>query len=266
MASISHPLFSAFYYLCIIYGVLVALFFLLSDFIIFIPPKPSQFAPNQHTQIIPMPGGEKIYATYYPNPNSQYTLLISHGNAEDLATLNPLLEYFNHKGYSVFAYDYSGYGLNHGKPSETKTYQNIHAAYQYLTETLKIPPESIIVYGRSLGGGPSLELASHQKIAGLILESTFVSAYRVKTHIPLILFDKYKNLDKIDKVKAPILIIHGTHDEIIPFWHGQALFQKAQAPKTFYKVAQAGHNDLLLIAGEAYWSQLKQFINGIAHE
>lgn len=258
----------------LIYIALIFLFYFLSDFIIFLPPTPSAYSPDLDTHIIEpnklnMSANQQalklapIHSLYYPNTHSKYTLLFSHGNAEDLGTLQPLLRYFNQKGYSIFAYDYSGYGLNKDKPTETNTYANIASAYQYLIQTLKIKPEHIILYGRSLGGGPSLELASKQPIGGLIIENTFVSAYRVKTHFPIIPFDKYKNITKINKVQAPIMVIHGQKDTIIPAWHGKALYDKAHQPKTYYSVANADHNNLIMIAGDAYWAQLKSFIDNL---
>ena len=257
-----------------VYLVLIVLFYLLSDFIIFLPPKPTVFTSNSHTHIIEPETLElgknqqalkipSIYGLHYPNPASKYTILFSHGNAEDLGTLQPLLRYFNQKGYSIFAYDYSGYGLNKGKPNEKNTYANIISAYQYLTQTLKVDPKHIILYGRSLGGGPSIELASQYPVGGLIVESTFVSAYRVKTHFPIIPFDKYKNIRKINKVQAPVMVIHGQEDTLIPIWHGQALYDKAKQPKTYYPVPNAEHNNLIMVAGEEYWIQLHNFIDGI---
>ncbi len=258
----------------LVYIALIFLFYFLSDFIIFLPPTPSAYSPDLDTHIIEpnklnMSANQQalklapIHSLYYPNPHSKYTILFSHGNAEDLGTLQPLLRYFNQKGYSIFAYDYSGYGLNKDKPTETNTYANIASAYQYLIQTLKIKPEHIILYGRSLGGGPSLELASQQPIGGLIIESTFVSAYRVKTHFPIMPFDKYKNITKINKVQAPIMVIHGQKDTIIPAWHGKVLYDKAHQPKTYYAVENADHNNLIMIAGDAYWAQLKNFIDNL---
>lgn len=263
MSSISQSLFNILYNVCIIYVILVVLFYLISDFIIFIPPKPTAYQAFDATHVIEMENGEKMYTTHYPNPQAQHTVLFSHGNAEDLATLDPFLRYFHQQGYSVFAYDYSGYGLSEGKAKEKNTYQNIFSAYAYLIKDLKIAPENIIVYGRSLGGGPSVELASQKPVGGLILEGTFTSAYQVKTRYPIIPFDKYKNIQKISKVKAPILFIHGSKDSIIPIWHARALYDKATAPKTFYEVPEAGHNDLLLIAGPHYWHNIQKFVSGI---
>ena len=127
-----------------------------------------------------------------------------------------------------------------------------------------VPPSRIIIYGRSVGGGPSVDLARRKPVAGLVLESTFVSAFRVVTHISLYPFDKFPNLNKIKQVNCPLLIIHGTDDEVIPFWHGQELFAVAEQPKRFLQVEGARHNDVLWVAGEQYAEVLHEFVSLIS--
>ena len=166
--------------------------------------------------------GMKISARYLPNPTAAYTILYSHGNGEDLGDDAQLLENLNAMGFAVFAYDYHGYGTSEGTPNETKTYQDIDAAYTYLTAGLHIPANRIIIYGRSLGGGPAIDLATRKPAAGLIIQSTFVSAYRAFTRIPLVPFDEFRNIDKIGRVQCPVLVIHGTADGVVPFAQGTA--------------------------------------------
>ncbi|MEA5518366.1 alpha/beta hydrolase [Limnoraphis robusta] len=167
-------------------------------------------------------------------------------------------------GFSVLAYDYPGYGMSTGKPTVKGTYHAINAAYDYLTQTLNRPPHNIIVYGRSVGGGPSVDLASRQPVGGLILESSFVSIFRVVTRIPLFSFDKFPNLAKIQQVRSPVLILHGNHDQVIPFWHGQQLYAKANQPKIAFWVEGADHNDLLEVAGQRYQETLQKFTETLA--
>lgn len=253
-------------YAIFFYVTLTALFYFLSDFIIFQPPQPPQYHVTPNIQFVPLANGQKIATTYYLNPNAQYTMLYSHGNAEDLGTLQPYLYYYFQRGFSIFAYDYEGYGLSTGKASEQNVYQDIEAAFEYMQTHLGIPANRIIVHGSSLGSGPSIHLASKHKVAGLILEAPFVSTYRVKTTFPLFPFDKFVNIKKIAQVKAPLLIIHGKRDSIVPFWHGQKLMQAANRPKHFFAVEYAGHNDLIQVAGAAYWQTIQTFVNGLNHE
>ncbi len=100
-----------------------------------------------------------------------------------------------------------------GKPSEGNAYRDIDTAYNYLTQTLRIPSERIIVYGRSVGGGSAVDLAGREALGGLILESSFTSAFRVIVPFPILPFDKFANIDKIERVNCPVLVIHGKADD-----------------------------------------------------
>jgi hypothetical protein len=175
--------------------------------------------------------------------------------------IRPILETLTTTGAAVFAYDYQGYGTSDGHPSEQGAYADINAAYTYLTEELAIAPERIIIHGRSVGGGPSVDLASREPVGGLIIESSFTSAFRTVLPIPLLPFDKFHNLSKLEQVDCPVLIIHGTEDRTIPLWHGERLFERAPEPKTFFPVAGAGHNDLVDVAGDRYVQAIQEFID-----
>jgi len=205
----------------------------------------------------------RISAIHLSNPQATYTILYSHGNGEDIGMTMPLLEATREMGFSVFAYDYRGYGTSGGAPSEANVYQDIDAAYSYLTEELKIPPARIIALGRSLGGAIAVDLAARKPLGGLIIESTFVSAFRVVTNIPIFPFDKFRSLSKIKNVNCPVLVIHGTEDEVIPFRHGEKLFERANAPKISLWIDKAQHNDLFEIAGARYREALENFVKMI---
>ena len=106
----------------------------------------------------------------------------------------------------------------------------------------------------------AVELASHQPLGGLIIESAFVSADRIVTTIPLLPLDKFQNLTKISRVHCPVLVIHGKQDKVVPFWHGERLFAAANEPKRALWVEDAGHNDLLETLGPHYEQALKDFV------
>ena len=204
-------------------------------------------------------GGQTITAFYLPNPNARFTLLFSHGNAEDIGNVLPLLRVFYDAGFSVFAYDYRGYGTSSGKPSEQGVYDDLNAAYNYLANPLRIPPDRIIAMAHSLGCGAATHLAATRPVAGLVLESPFLSAFRVVTRVPILPWDKFNNAREIRKVHVPVLIVHGRNDETVPFWHGERLFEKANQPRTFLPVEGVGHNDLILMAGGRYAAALRRF-------
>ncbi len=207
--------------------------------------------------------GKKISAKFYDNSAAQYTILFSHGNAEDVGDIEPFVLKLRDSGFAILAYDYHGYGTSEGSPSEENTYSDIQAAYEYLTGFRKIPAERIILHGRSLGGGAAVDLASRESVGGLILESTFTSASRVLTRIRIFPFDKFENLNKIASVKCPVLVIHGKKDWTIPFNHGEKLYAAAREPKVFLGVDEAGHNNLFNKASERYLIAIRDFADNL---
>lgn len=229
-----------------------------SERIIF-QPDPSSYRDTSEIIKLNSAPDVQISAIHLPNPAATYTILYSHGNAEDLGDTRSFLRLLQSFGFAVFAYDYRGYGTSQGKPTERGTYEDISAAYNYLTQTLKISPSQIIAYGRSLGGGPAVDLAARKPVAGLVLESTFITTFRVRTHIPIVPFDKFDNLGKIENVRCPVLVIHGTQDPVIPFAHGQKLYGAAREPKRFLQVNGAGHNNLISVAGDDYGKTMQDF-------
>ena len=204
-----------------------------------------------------------IAAIYHHNSKARYTILYSHGNAADLSTTQYMFQALYQHGYSVIGYDYNGYGLSHGKPSEKNTYIDIAAVYNYLTSVQHIPADHIILMAHSLGTGPTVELGTKVKAAGMVLESAFLSIDRTVTidALPLLLFDKFNNAARIAHIHMPLLMMHGTADQIIPFDNGQQLFKQALAPKYFYMVKGAGHNNFITVALTAYWSHLNWFVH-----
>ncbi len=245
----------------LVLGYLMALLLLILIFDrILFQPHPAGYSEKDNIIFIPVGKGERIAALWLPNLKARYTVLHSHGNGEDLGDILPELREFQDQGYAVLGYDYRGYGLSSSKTSEARAYVDIEAAYHYLTEVLKVPPERIIVHGYSVGGGPSVWLASRHRVAGLVLESTFTTALSTVTRIPLFPVDRFRNIDLITKVTAPILVIHGTADKNVPFTLGEKLFAAAPSPKLFLKVDGAGHYDLRDEASEAYWEAWEKFI------
>ncbi len=241
-----------------LYGALCLFAYLMSDGMIFVPPPAAREDGSAEIRL-QTADGVQIAATHLANPSSAFTVLVSHGNAEDLATMRPWLVRLRQIGFAVFAYDYRGYGQSEGRPSEQGTYADVDAAYAYVTGTLSVPPARIIAYGRSVGSGPAVDLAARQPLGGLVIESGFTTAFRVLTQVPIVPFDKYRNIDKIGRVRCPILFLHGRDDEIVPFRHGEALWRAAAAPKRFVAIDRAGHNDLWLVGEPRIASALVEF-------
>ncbi|CAN5640138.1 alpha/beta hydrolase [soil metagenome] len=233
-----------------------------ADRMIFQPQK-YLLPANDSTLKLSTPNGEKISAIFFKNPNAEYTILFSHGNAENIFTSEYFSQKLSNAGFNVLAYDYRGYGLSEGKPSEQNSYEDAETAYNYLVNDLKITPEKIIIFGRSLGGAVSIDLASRKKCGGLIAESTFVSAFRVMTVYKIYPFDEFENLKKIPKVNCPLLLIHGKKDELIPIWQGEKLFSAATEPKYFFQVEEGGHGTVAAFAGDAYFQKIVDFADNL---
>lgn len=244
----------------VFYAIIAAIVHFISNYSIFVPPR-STYEDDTNIKKIVTTDGKTISALYFVSPKAKYTIIYSHGNAEDLGTIYSHVESLHELGFNVLAYDYEGYGTSEGKPSEKATYRDIDASYNYLIKVHSVKPKNIILYGRSVGSGPTVDLASRKLVGGVILESAFVSAYRVVTFVPLFPFDKFKNLHKINKMNAPLLVIHGNKDTVVPFWHGEKLYNEYNGTKQSYWVIGANHNDITYIAGPTYWERIKKFIN-----
>jgi abhydrolase domain-containing protein 17 len=242
------------------YAALAAFAYFLADRMIFLPPPASYDETTLPVTMVPTEDGVRIATLHLPNPDAEFTILYSHGNAEDLGYALPVLQALQRAGFAVIGYDYRGYGASTGGPPTAHgASRDIAAVYRHATETLGIPPSQIILLGRSVGSGPATELAAQRPVAGLILESAFTSTFVVVTRIRLLPFDRFPNLRHIREVAAPVLVIHGTRDEVIPFAHGRRLYEAAPGPKQSFWVEGARHNDLLSVAGARYFQTLDAF-------
>lgn len=220
--------------------------------LLFQPPPPTYLHPSRHFWLSTS-HDSRIPAFFIERPNASVTILFSHGNAEDLGMI---YDWFSDLArvlrVNIMAYDYTGYGKSSGAPSEDSCYNDIEAAFRYLTDVRHIAPEQIVLYGRSLGSGPSCYLAARtakegRSVAGVILQSPLLSAYRVAFNFRFTMMgDKFPNIDYAPYIAAPVLIVHGNADEVVPFWHGEGLFlalpQQWRA-KPFW-VEGAGHNNI----------------------
>lgn len=242
---------------------LVAVFALIAaERLIFQPPPPSYASGAFPMSHIPLGSGDSLAVLYLPNPAARYTILYSHGNAEDLGHTLPLLQALRHLGFGVISYDYRGYGASAtGPPTTRKAIQDAEAVYQYAVGYLKLSPERLILYGTSVGSGPALALAAVHQPAGLILQSAFTSTFRVITRVPLLPFDRFPNLIHLRDVRCPVLIIHGTRDFVVPWSHGKRLFSEAAGPKQALWVEGAGHNDVVQVGGQGYADALAKFVD-----
>ena len=203
---------------------------------------------------------------------SKIFVLFSHGNAEDLGMVYDFCCDFAEKlQVNMLAYDYTGYGHARlsGDPTETACYEDISAAYKYLVDQVQVAPANIIVFGRSLGSGPSTYLVERLQsqdvtVGGLVLQSPFMSVFRVAFSFRFTLpWDMFPNIDRIPTLSTcPIFIIHGTRDEIVPFQNGERLFLAApisvRAKPAW--IDGGGHNNLESTFQTEYFLCFREFL------
>eukprot|EP00927_Polykrikos_kofoidii_P040643 TRINITY_DN34698_c0_g2_i1.p1 TRINITY_DN34698_c0_g2~~TRINITY_DN34698_c0_g2_i1.p1 ORF type:complete len:261 (+),score=35.10 TRINITY_DN34698_c0_g2_i1:103-885(+) len=218
--------------------------------------------------------GEEIPACHVKNPGSQMTLLYSHGNAEDLGLhLDYVDALARATNADVFSYEYVGYSLSRLKgdnPSEGGCLRSIDAAWKYCVEDLQIPTNQIIIYGRSIGSGPAVDLASRQTVAGtrhspldaagVLLQSPLESAGRIFGHTVSMVgyyLDIFRNYEKVHLIRAPVAIMHGEADTVVPVANGRALYAKLQNPYEPLWIEGHGHNDM---PQDRCFQYAKQFI------
>ena len=226
--------------------------------ILFQPPRPASYTTTPHffwlyTKLqFKIPG---FYIAHNPSPDA-ITILFSHGNAEDLGMIYDWFrEVARVLNVNVMSYDYTGYGLSDGEPAEERVYADVEAAFDYLTEVVNLRPNQIVLYGRSLGGGPSTYMAQKMSkagtpVRGIVLQSPFLSVLRVAFHFRFSMIgDKFCNIDRMADITCPVFLIHGTNDEVVPFWNGQELYLGVQEEFRYrpFWVQDAGHNNIELL-------------------
>lgn len=215
--------------------------------------------------------GQETVGWYVPLDGARGVALFSHGNGGNLSSCLNSIDMLRSFGFSVLAYDYGGYGNSTGTPSEARCYADIHAMWDYLVKQRGVPEKDILLYGQSLGGGPTAELAQRVTPGAIILESTFLSAPDMArdslVYWPWSWLVRYtfRTKDKIAHFTAPLLILHSTEDEVVPFAHGQALFALAHEPKRFVAI-KGGHNTGYATSKDIYRAAWAEFLTPIFGE
>lgn len=206
--------------------------------------------------------GTKLNAWWFPLAAASRATLFLHGNAGNVTHRADHSARIREAGSSVLVVDYRGYGKSEGRPSEAGLYKDADAAYDELVR-LGFDPANIVIHGESLGSAVAVDLAARRKCAGLILEAPLSSVQEIAGLIvPLLgpaLVRGFNSREKIRGVHVPLLVIHGDHDEVIPFEHGRAVFEAANDPKYFWPVRGGTHNELLYAAGAEYVPRLRDF-------
>ena len=199
----------------------------------------------------------------------RWLLIWYHGNAGNIShRLDNARALVDRLGVDIMLVDYRGYGLSEGTPDEAGLYLDGLAMYDAAVAR-GVPPERIVLFGRSLGAAVAVEVALTRSAAAVILETPFRSvpamARSIYPFVPSFLIrTRLDNERKISRLDAPKLILHGDRDRTVPIAHGRALFDLASPPKRFFPIPGASHNDTYVVGGDAYFDVWEQFLQETA--
>ncbi|MEX0322149.1 MAG: alpha/beta hydrolase [Puniceicoccaceae bacterium] len=207
--------------------------------------------------------GRSVSMIFLQNPGSDQLIFYHHGNGEDLQHTLGKMQFLREAGYSVLAWDYPGYGTSDGRPTEKLVLEIAEKIWNRIPADYGYAHDQVVHYGYSLGGGPAIWLAKKYACAGVIVEGTFTSIFRVGLPIKLLPWDLFDNQRWIPDITCPILIMHGTEDETVPFSHAKKLYELAPDPKSFTWVHNGRHTDLLDSHQETYLDSLKRFTESL---
>ena len=219
-------------------------------------------------RVLNTPDGARIIAWYGKARPGAPTILYFHGNAGSLAARAPRIERFMAQGWGVYMMTYRGYGGGTGSPTETANVADARLAYGALLLE-GVEPASIILYGESLGSCIAVRIATERPVGGVVLDAPYTSIVDVAAlaypflPVRLLLADRYETTKYIAQMRAPLLILHGERDAVIPVAMGRELFRLANEPKRLATFAAGGHSDLYLDDNGAL-EAMKDWIGGLA--
>jgi fermentation-respiration switch protein FrsA (DUF1100 family) len=211
---------------------------------------------------LPAADGTTLIAWYAPAQDGKPTVLYFHGNAANAANRATKIERMLESGIGVFYLNNRGYGGSAGNPTERNNVADAIAAYDQLRR-LGVPASSIVAYGESLGSGQAVRLAAERPVAGVVLEAPLTSTVDVARSIyfwlplSLLITDQYNVERHIRAVTAPVLILHGEQDEVIPVEMGRRVHRAANEPKRIELFPAGGHNDLF---DRGAWEEMHSFL------
>lgn len=210
--------------------------------------------------------GVRIHAWWKPAPSASLASLYLHGNAGNLMDRTDILHTLPAAGISVLLLDYRGYGRSAGWPSTDGFVRDAVSAWSWLRRR-GYSERRLVLHGESIGTGVALEISRQVNAAGVVLEAPFTSledmaATAVPWLGPLVVRG-YRSIDAVRRLRCPVLIIHGSEDEVVPVRMGRALYEAAPEPKQLWIVDRAGHNDLRTIAAPQLVSRLRAFYQSL---
>jgi uncharacterized protein len=230
-------------------------------------PPAAAASPTAQDVVLETEDGIRLGAWYFPVPGGGPAVLVCNGNGGDRSLRTELAAALNHAGLSVLLFDYRGYGGNQGRPSEDGLGADARAAQAWLAAQPDVDPKRIVYFGESLGAAVAVGLAVQRPPAALVLRSPFTSLPDVgAVHYPWLpvrrlLLDRYPSIERIASVNAPVLIIAGDRDDIVPASLSKRLYDAAVEPKQWLLVPGAGHNDRELLDGRLMMGAIVRFLS-----
>lgn len=199
-------------------------------------------------RVLDTPDGARLVAWYGRAAPGRPTVLYFHGNAGNLTNRSERVRKYTARGFGIFMPSYRGYSGSTGSPTERANVADAKLAYEALRKE-GIPPEEIILYGESLGSGVAVQVAAEKPVGGIVLDAPYTSIVDVAAgaypFLPVrpFMFDRYETMRHLHEVKAPLLVVHGEEDEVIPVEMGRAVYAAANGPKEIVTFPGAGHSD-----------------------
>jgi hypothetical protein len=241
-------------YVLIAYAAFAAIMYVMQRSLMYFPDRqplqPAQAGlPEMQIVRFGTADGLELMAWYRPASGERPTIVYFHGNGGNIAGRGYKVKPYLDAGYGVMLAEYRGYGGNPGSPHEAGLYADGRAALDWLA-VQGVSPERLVIYGESLGSGVAVQLARERAPAALVLEAPFSSAVDVAASaywfLPVrwLIKDRFDSVAKIGAVRAPLLLIHGERDHVVPVRFGRRLFDAAAEPKEAIFLPQGGHNDL----------------------
>jgi fermentation-respiration switch protein FrsA (DUF1100 family) len=218
-------------------------------------------------RVLKTPDGERIVAWYGKAKAGQPTLLYFHGNGGSLAVRAPRIARFMEEGWGVYMMTYRGYGGSTGSPTEDNNVADARLAYGALVHE-GVPATSIIVYGESLGTGIAVRIAAERQVAGVILDAPYTSIVDVAAGaypmlpVRAFLVDRYETTRYLPQVKAPLLVLHGERDGVVPVAMGREIARLGNEPKRLVVFPNGGHSDLYINGNNAI-DAVRSWVRGL---
>lgn len=241
----------------------IVLFYLIVAAVLFFTQRRMMFGPDR-TRVLPSsvnvknvsevelitPEGHVLYCWYGTAAANKPTILFFHGNGGNVANREDKYRQLMEQGYGIFMLGYRGFGGSGGSPSEVAFVKDARLAYDHLTKKNGLDASDIVIYGESIGTSVAVQLAATVPSHAVVLEAPMFSVLSIAQglypYVPVgsFLRDKFETNLFIGKVTAPLLIVHGDEDRVIPISSGRALYELANEPKRFQVISGGGHNDL----------------------